>query len=773
MMATHVMAIDRELHDIAAGRNKRLIVQMPPRHGKALKTDTPIPTPDGWTTIGELRPGDEVFGDDGVPCRVVAVSPTWKNRVVYRVRTDDGDEIIADGEHEWCVRLCRKHPVVKRKTTSYLAGRTSNRKPMIAAANALHLPERELPIDPYVLGVWLGDGNSRNAVVTTADDEVLKELVRIEGQANVYSSNSRGAASSYRIGPHFRQGDAKASTLQARLRSLGLLRNKHVPIEYLRASQEQRRALLQGLVDTDGFIAADGQVEFCSKRRRLAEDVKELVASLGHKASIVSGSAMCNGKDCGTKYRVMFYMAGAARLTRKAERSRHGKRAFRRYISVDECGVADTVCIQVDSPSHMFLCGRSMLPTHNSELCSKYFPAWYLGVFPNRNVMMASATDELAMEFSTSARDILNEHGGLFGVSLRRDIASTRRWKTKDGGGLRAAGVGGDLMGRGAELLIIDDYFKNIKEALSETTRAKMFQWYLSTSSTRCSPDGAQVIIATRWHSDDLIGRVLKTAAETGEQWRVLSFPAIGDDGAALWPEQWPLSKLEPRRQSYMASGYPWMWEALYQQQPPDTIDAEWPPEYFRDIYVDEVPDDTSLTVVALDPSLGRTDKSDYSAFVRVTKGHNGVYYVDANIARRPTRQIIDDGIDWMRHVKPDAFGCEAVAFQSLLRDMFEERMHECNMDWTRVYGLHNGEGRNTGRVPPKLTRIRLLTPLLAAGRIRMLRSPGSSLLVEQLKGFPSHKHDDGPDALEMAIRLCEELLGGTGYESRDEVLVA
>lgn len=434
----------------------------------------------------------------------------------------------------------------------------------------------------------------------------------------------------------------------------------------------------------------------------------------------------------------------------------------------------------IDRELHDIAAGRSkrlivqMPPRHGkSELASKYFPAWYVGMFPTRNVMMASATDELAMEFSSVARDVLAEHGHLFGISLRTDIGSGRRWKTTAGGGMRAAGIGGDLMGRGADLLIIDDYFKNIEEALSETTRTKTYQWYLSTSLTRCAPDGAQVIIATRWHADDLIGRVLKTAEETGEHWRILSFPAIGDDGAALWPEQWPIEKLKARRHSYTASGYPWMWEALYQQQPPETIDAEWPSEYFQGIYADEMPSNRLITVVALDPSLGRTDKSDYSAFVCVAKGHDGVYYVDANIARRPTRQIIDDGVSWMKHLKPDAFGCEAVAFQSLLRDMFEERMADCGMDWTRVYGLHNGEGRNTGRVPPKLTRIRLLTPLLAAGRIKLIKSPGSSLLLEQLKGFPSHKHDDGPDALEMAIRLCEELLRGTGYEARDEVLVA
>lgn len=434
----------------------------------------------------------------------------------------------------------------------------------------------------------------------------------------------------------------------------------------------------------------------------------------------------------------------------------------------------------IDRELHDLAAGRNkrliiqMPPRHGkSEICSKYFPAWYMGMFPDRNVILTSATDDLAMDFSAAARDLVDEYGCLFGTSLRTDRSSAQRWMTTEGGMLRAAGIGGAIMGRGADLLIIDDYFKNVEEALSEMVRRKMYQWYLTTSRTRLSPQGAQVIIATRWHYNDLIGEVLKMALVTGEEWRVVSFPAIGNDGAALWPEQWPLELLQPQRQSYYESGYPWMWEALYQQVPPETIDSEWPPEYFRDIYCDEWPTDCLLTVVALDPSLGKTNKSDYSAFVAVGKGRNGVYYVDANIERRPTRQIVDDGITWMQRLRPDAFGCEANAFQELLRDMFVEALPTAGLTMTQVYGLHNGEGRNPGRVPPKLTRIRLLTPLLAAGRIKIRRSPGSALLLEQLKGFPSHKHDDGPDALEMAIRLCEELLHGTGYEAHDEVLVA
>jgi hypothetical protein len=330
-------------------------------------------------------------------------------------------------------------------------------------------------------------------------------------------------------------------------------------------------------------------------------------------------------------------------------------------------------------------------------------------------------------------------------------------------------------MGRGADLLVIDDYFKNIEEALSETVRRKMYQWYLTTSQTRLSPTGAQVIIATRWHNNDLIGEVLKTAEETGEEWRVVSFPAIGDDGAALWPEQWPLSLLEPRRRQYVASGYPWMWEALYQQVPPETLDSEWPPEYFHDVYVDAFPpaSERLITIVALDPSLGETDKSDYAAYVAICKGYDGLYYVDALIDRLDSSRIVSVGVEWMRDIQPDAFGCEVVLFQKLLLPLFQEALPSIGVSMNQVFGLKT-KSMGSQYKDQKITRIRSLTEFFARRKFRFVRSPGTSLLLEQLKGFPVHKFKDGPDALEMGRRMADDLLAGAGInESHDEVLVA
>lgn len=211
-----------------------------------------------------------------------------------------------------------------------------------------------------------------------------------------------------------------------------------------------------------------------------------------------------------------------------------------------------------------------------------------------------------------------------------------------------------------------------------------------------------------------------------------------------------------------------------------DAEGAEWPPEYFNNIYVDRWPEERLITVVALDPSLGKMDmatekrKGDYSAFVAVCKGHDGRYYVDANIAKRDVTKIVDEGIEWMRHIKPDAFGCECIGFQAVLAELFAPEMHRICLNG--IFPINTKESLGArGRIPQKEVRIRTkLTRPLADGRIKMLRTPGTSMLLEQMRAFPIHKYDDGPDALEMAICLADGLLAGAGMnEPQDEVLVA
>jgi len=166
-----------------------------------------------------------------------------------------------------------------------------------------------------------------------------------------------------------------------------------------------------------------------------------------------------------------------------------------------------------------------------SEHGSKYFPAWYLGKFPDRHVILASATDDLATEFSLATRDVFEEFAPQVfpGIELRRDVRSSAHWKTNKGGSMRAIGIGGGVMGRGADLFIIDDVFGKFEECLSEAERGRRHRWIHGTMKTRLSPNGVALFIGTPYHNDDPMARLLKEQAEGREQWDLVRFPAIAE----------------------------------------------------------------------------------------------------------------------------------------------------------------------------------------------------------------------------------------------------
>lgn len=222
-----------------------------------------------------------------------------------------------------------------------------------------------------------------------------------------------------------------------------------------------------------------------------------------------------------------------------------------------------------------------MPPRHGkSELVSKYFPAWYLMLNPDKRVILASYEADFASQWGRKVRQLIADLNSprfrvVFGesVTIRGDSKAADRWEIEGhAGGMQTAGVGGPITGKGADILIIDDPVKNAEEANSDVHRDKAWDWYVSTAYTRLEPGGAVVLVMTRWHEDDLAGRVLKQAESSGEHWHVLNLPAIAmaEDERGhmqerpLWPDRYPLSRLEEIRKAIP----PYWWEALYQQAP-------------------------------------------------------------------------------------------------------------------------------------------------------------------------------------------------------------
>lgn len=404
-------------------------------------------------------------------------------------------------------------------------------------------------------------------------------------------------------------------------------------------------------------------------------------------------------------------------------------------------------------------------PRHGkSELISKWVSPWFLSRWPDQRVILAAYEHGFARTWGRKGRDILTEHGGLFGVHVRDDSAAASDWLTNYEGGMLTAGAGGPMTGRGANLLIIDDPFKNAESAVSETIRDKIWDWWQSTASTRIEPGGKAIIIATRWHEDDLSGRIIRQAEERGgKPVKVLTLRAVAEDddilgrpiGAALWPERYDEAALEQIR---IGRDTYW-WLSLFQQRAGRPGESEWPEEYFADhIWADRWPDAFEVVGMGVDPSKGKNAKrGDYSAIVTIGIS-GGLAWVDASLERRPTDKIIADTLGIAAESRADVVNFETNGFQEDVAERFRSDA------WNA--GLINLATIFTDNVGNKELRLQWkLGPKLKNKLIRFRNSPGCRLLVQQLREFPLGRHDDGPDALEMAFSGLDRYCHGDGHE--------
>jgi deoxycytidine triphosphate deaminase len=351
--------------------------------GKALALDTPVPTPSGWRTMGDLDVGDYVFHESGRPIRIIDATEAMLDRPCYEVIFSDGQRIIADASHQWVTidKNGRRRGKQTRKvrTTDEIArtvraqGEMNHQVPLAAP---VEYPYRlDLPIEPYTLGAWLGDGTTTTAEITCYDEQILE---RISGDGYAIQRTSYGT-NLYRIGGRGRTRDVQTgrytanSSLNSTLRGLGLTDGKRIPRAYLEAGVAQRQALLEGLMDTDGFVDdVAGRCEYTSTNEVLADGVVELAAGLGFRPVKSVGRATLNGVDKGPKFRVKFTPDRPVfGLGRKLARQRPSDSRFHRFRAIDVVRRVDSVpvrCIQVASPDGVFLASKSFIPTHNSSL---------------------------------------------------------------------------------------------------------------------------------------------------------------------------------------------------------------------------------------------------------------------------------------------------------------------------------------------------------------------------------------------------------------------
>ena len=383
-------------------RYKEAFIFIPRKNGKAVALDTELPTPDGWKQMRDIHEGDMVFGQDGKPSKVIAESELF-HKPMYLVKFEDGSEVKASADHIWTVqtkdsrRTSRYIPKGKKVTGKMYRpelretggwfdvtteemvhdfvrnrpdGKGCEYKYRVPMTKPVEYPEKDLPVDPYTLGVWLGDGSSNDTSITCSDadrDEMIS-LLTAEGHKCVWREH-KDRAGAIALDS---QGRAKKNPLRDKLRELGVFGNKHIPEIYMQASVPQRLALLQGLMDTDGTCSKVGECEFVQKSELISRQVAELASSLGIKANVKAKNAKCNGKSAGVVYRVTIWTDQSMpcfRMARKKQRlkERLSDRMHAKSItSIERIETEPSKCIMIDNPSHLYLVGRQYTATHNT-----------------------------------------------------------------------------------------------------------------------------------------------------------------------------------------------------------------------------------------------------------------------------------------------------------------------------------------------------------------------------------------------------------------------
>lgn len=339
---------------------------------KGLPLDTEIPTLNGWSTIANLQEGDIIFDKDGNPTKILHKSEIHHNPC-YKITFDNGDTIVADHEHRWEIsfstsKTSKYHGEYKVQvmTTEEIANylknlpekRTSYDIPKIVNPKPLNLENRNLPIDPYVLGCWLGDGSKQCGAITNETNNVLAEIQR-RGYSLGDDISAENRTSTYTI-----------LGLRKKLKELNLINNKHIPDIYQRASYEQRLDLLRGLMDTDGY--------YNLKRKRFVMETSQewqcydfikLLSSLGIKSTKFDIIKKLNGKEF-HEYSINFSTKDLNPFLMRNQEIEYPTRDACSYRNIDKVELVETIptqCLEVDSPSHTFLCTNKMIVTHNTN----------------------------------------------------------------------------------------------------------------------------------------------------------------------------------------------------------------------------------------------------------------------------------------------------------------------------------------------------------------------------------------------------------------------
>lgn len=400
-------------------------------------------------------------------------------------------------------------------------------------------------------------------------------------------------------------------------------------------------------------------------------------------------------------------------------------------------------------------------PRHGkSELASIRLPAWFLGRQPHKQFLSVSATEGLASDFGRAVRNTISgpEYRAVFDTRLSEDSQAKGKWHTSAGGIYYALGIGGSVLGRGGDCILIDDPYASMQDALSELTRKNVWDWYTGTAYNRLMPGGSIVVINHRMHEDDLCGRLLAQQAAGGDRWEVVELPAINEAGAALWPDAYPLDALERIRKNSQAR----FWSALYQQRPApeegDYFKAEWLRPY------EKAPDPKTLRIYGGSDYAVTADGGDFTVHAVVGLDPEGrMYLLDLWRKQAASDVWVEAFCDLVTKWKPVGWAEEQGQIKSGVGPFLDRRQRERRAYVAREQFPTRGD---------KAVRAQSIRGRMALeGLYVPINATWYPDLRSELLSFPAGKHDDIVDALGLVGQLLDRMLAGTKAKPMQPVL--
>lgn len=532
---------------------QQMVTMSHPDSGKALALDTEIPTPNGWSTMGALQVGDRVFDSQGRPCNVTFTTGIQLNRKVFEVEFEDGAVLKADADHRWLVRKRQSLGTTVVTTADMLARLRENDGHYtwsVPVTRPVQHVRHRLLLRPYVLGAWLGNGSSQNAALCFFEPDrfVWDQCVGFVGGHMPRRDSRNPRVLSGTLG-------TDAGVVRGKLRRLGVLQNKHIPSCYLQAAEVDRRELLAGLLDTDGYVdPKTGRVELTFCNERLSTDALELVRSLGYRATMAQSDAKLNGRVVGQRWRIAFTAGEPVfRLPRKRDSQRLATERCRwkHVVAIREMRSVPVRCISVDSPDRTYLAGRSYTVTHNTnQLIGRLL--FKLGKNPNLRAMWLCNSEDSAMKTLATVRRYIESSTQLHEVfpALKKgdtwkddSIVIARTAYSRDPTVVAVGYNSKRIQGSRVDFLIVDDLL-DAQVTATESQRRKLSSWMKNTVFTRLT-DGAEVAFLTNaWHPRDFAHELVK---ERG--WHLLRRPIRNADGK-IWWHRWTEQRLALMKKS-------------------------------------------------------------------------------------------------------------------------------------------------------------------------------------------------------------------------------